>query len=193
MGKATDERIFDELDCQIIAGLGLGMTQEAVGNWVCTPEFPAGVSERTVRNRIAANRDAYDRCLFRVGTAFKKKQEEFEDLTKQQYREKLAKLRSKGLRVKEQALDTALQNPLSPELLGLGVKVAESIENRDFGNAKQVVETYAEGRVDHFVWTSDTRQQLIAQERDMFAAEMLLKALPGDVLEAELVETETEA
>lgn len=187
MAKRGEDKIFDELDVQIIAGLCLGMTQEAVGNWVCTPTFPAGVSERTVRNRIADNREEYDRCLVRVGTAFKRKQEEFEDLTKAQYREKLAKLRSKGLRVKELGLDAAISNPTDPNLLGIGVRVAESIEDRDFGKATQVVDNTGDVRHHHLIWTSETREQLMRQEYDMRESQRLLEAVPKDVVEAEVV------
>lgn len=185
--KRSDPDLFDELDVQIIAGLSMGMTQEAAGNWCCTPVFPSGVSERTVRNRMADKREAYDRCLFRIGAAFKRKEEEIGEISKQQYKENLAKLRGKGLRVKEIALDSAIANPLDPNLLGIGVKVAEANENRDFGMAKQVVETSVDGRVDHFVWTSETREKLMAQERDMLASDSLLRSLPGEVLEAEVV------
>ncbi len=187
MPSRDEDKVFDELDVQLIAGLCLGMTQEAVGNWACTPVFPSGVSERTVRTRLADNREAYDRCIFRIGVAFKRKEEEFEELTKAQYREKLSRLRSKGLRVKELGLDAAISNPLSPELLGLGIRVAESIEDRDFGKAKQVVEASGEVRHDHFIWTSETMAQLMAQEFDMRDSDKLLEAVPKDVLEAEIV------
>lgn len=181
------EKIFDEMDVQIIAGLCLGMTQEAIGNWICTPIFKAGVSERTVRTRIADNREAIDRCAFRIGVAFKRKEEEFEEITKAQYREKLAKLRSKGLRVKELGLDAAISNPTSVEHLSLGVKVAEALEDRDLGKATQVVASTGEVRHDHYIWTSETPAQLMGQEYDMRESQKLLEAVPKDVLEAEVV------
>ena len=187
MAKQGGEKIFDELDLQILAGLCLGMTQEATGDWCCTPSFPAGVSERTVRNRIADNREAYDRCLVKIGAAFKRKQEEFEDITKAQYREKLARMRSKALRVKDIALDGAITNPTDVNFVALGVKVAESIEDRDFGKAKQVVEASGEVRHEHYIWTTETREQLLAQEYDMIESQKLLGAVPKDVLEAEVV------
>ena len=187
MPKRDEEKVFDEADVLIIAGAALGMSQEAIGNWICTPAFPAGVSERTVRNRISENRESYDRLVTRIGAAFTRKKEEFEELTKADYRQKLEKLRAKGLRVKELALDQGIEMPYQPEFLKLAVNVAESLEDRDFGKAKQVVDH--SGEVNHtvFVWTSETREQLLAQEHDMLEAGTMLKALPGDVLEAEVV------
>lgn len=187
MPKRDEEKIFDEADVLIVMGMCLGMSQEAIGNWICTPAFPAGVSERTVRNRIAGNREAYDRLLFRGGTAFKRKEEEIEEISREKYREKLAQLRSKAVRVKEIALDTAIDQQFNPDFLKIGVQVAESIEDREFGKAKQVVESTGDVRHDVIVWTRETPAQLMAQERDMVSSGELLKALPGDVLEAEVV------
>lgn len=190
MPKRDDEKFLDELDVLIVAGLCLGMTQEAVGNWACTPTFPAGVSERTVRNRVAEHRETFDRLLFRVGLSFQRKQEEFEELTKAQYREKLAKLRSKGLRVKELGLDAAISNPTSVEHLNLGAKIAESLEDRDLGKATQVIDTSGEVRHDHYIWTSESPAELMEQERDMIESRKLLSAVPADVIEAELVQAD---
>lgn len=187
MPKRQDEKLFDEADVLIIAGLCLGMTQEVAGNWVATPAFPTGFTERTVRNRLAAHPEVIDRLMGRIASAFKKKEAEFEDLTRQQYREKIEKLRSKAVKVKELALDHAINNETDTEALNLGIKVAESVEDRDFGKAKQVVESAGDVNHHHFVWTQQTREQLLAQERDILASGDLLKALPGDVLEAEVV------
>lgn len=185
--KRDDEHLFDELDIQIIAGLAMGMTQEAVGNWCCTPIHTGGVSERTVRNRMAEQREAYDRLLFRIGAAFKREKETIQDISRQEYREKLAKLRGKAYRVKDLALESGITNPTDPNLLGIAVKVAQSVEDREFGQAKQIVETLIDGRVEHFVWTTETRQQLLAQERDMLESAALKNSLPGEILEAEVV------
>jgi hypothetical protein len=165
----------------------MGMTQEATGNWCCTPVFPYGVSERTVRNRQADKREAYDRCLFRIGAAFKREKEAIQEISRTEYREKLAKMRGLGLAAKKAALHSGIDNPTDPALLGLAVRVAESMENREFGMAKQVVEASHDGRVDHFIWTSDSPRQLMAQEMDMRESEALLRSLPSDVLEAEVV------
>jgi len=184
MNDSDAHKPLDEADFQIIAALALGMDQVSAGKWVCTSEFPQGISDRSVRNREARNKPAYDRLKVKIGSALHAQRAEFEDMTKEKYREQFARLRSKGLAVKEKALDAAL---VSDEHLALGVKVAESVENRDFGMAKQVVEN--SGDVNHHlnVWTPQTRDQLMSQERDMLASDDLLRALPGEVLEGEVV------
>lgn len=160
------------------------MTWEEVGSFVETPQFPTGVTEKTARNRYQANKPTFDRLILKLSGKVRQQQQQFEDLTKQQYRERIEKLRAKAISVKERALDEALVND---EHLALGVKVAESIENRDFGMARQVVDNSGEVNHNHFVWTAQSRDQLVAQERDMLDSGDLLRALPGDVLEADIV------
>lgn len=182
-----EELTFDELDVQIIAGLSLGMTQQATAKWVCTPDYPTGVTDRTVRNRLADKQIAFERLILHIARAFSRKEEEFEALTKEKYRERLERLRSKSVRVKELALDNALQSPNAVDSLALGVKVAESIEDRDFGKAKQVVEHDGDVNHNYILWTGVTPRQLEAHQVDMDDSEDLLKALPGDVMDAEVV------
>jgi hypothetical protein len=184
MTELNDSPALDEADFQLIVALAIGMNQIDAGKWVCTPDFPDGMSDRSVRNRESKKKASYDWLKVKIGSALQAKRAEFEELTKEKYREQFARLRAKGLAVKEKALDAAL---VSDEMLPLGVKVAESVEDRDFGKAKQVMESV--GDVNHhlYVWTPQTPQQLLAQEHDMLDSDELLKALPGDVLEAELV------
>lgn len=188
MAKGDDHRIFDEADVLVIAGLALGMTQEAIGNWVCTPMFPAGFSERTVRNRLSENREAYDRLVLRLASAFRRKEEEFEDLTKEKYKEKLAKLRGQRFRVQELALTQGIENPVDSNVLGLAVRVAQNLDDRDFGKAKQVIEGTGGFEHNHnVIWTSQTREDLVQQELDIRESRRLLNALPDGVIEAEIV------
>lgn len=175
---------LDEADFQLIVALAIGMNQVDAGKWVCTAEFPAGMSDRSVRNRLAAKKAAYDSLKVKIGSALHAQRAEFEALTKEKYLEQFSRLRAKGLAVKEKALDAAL---VSDEMLALGVKVAESVEDRDLGKAKQVMENVGDVNHHHFVWTPQTAKQLLAQEHDMIDSDDLLKALPGDVLEAEVL------
>lgn len=187
MPKRDDVRIFDEADVLIIAGRALGMTQEAIGKWLCTPTHPTGVSERTVRNRIAEQQEPYDRLTNHLALTFRRHEEEFKEITKAEYTKMREKLRSKGIRAKELALDQGIQNPGVTDALALAVKVADGLEERDFGKARQVIDH--SGEIEHrvVVWTSDTPKQLMAHEVDMDDSAQLLNALSGDVLEAELV------
>lgn len=185
MSKEID-KVFDEADVLIIAGRCLGMSYEATGDWVCTPSFPAGVSEKTVRNRIANNREAYDRLLSRIGVAFKKKEEEIEEISREKYREKLQKLRGKAVRVKELALDHAINNAFDVKALTLGAQVAESVEDRDLGKASQVHKV--EGGVHHVhTFNPQPIRQLLGQEVDMVNSNRLLNSLPKDVIDAKVV------
>lgn len=184
MTDSDASKPLDEADFQIIVALAIGMDQVSAGKWVCTADFPDGMSDRSVRNREARNKPAYDRLKVKIGSALHAQRSEFEELTKEKYREQFARLRAKGLAVKEKALDAAL---ISDEHLALGVKVAESVEDRDFGKAKQVMENVGDVNHHHFVWTPQTREQLMAQERDMIGSDDLLRALPGEVLEGEVV------
>lgn len=184
---SDDKNLLDETDVLIIAGICLGMTQETAGEFAVSVQHPQGVSQRTVRNRRDDKPDIYDRLISRISVAFARQREEFEDLTKAQFREKLDRLRHKSVRVKEIVLDQAIQNPTAAEFLALGLKAADGVEDRDFGKAKQVVDHSGDVNHNVFVWTSETREQLLAQERDMLASDGLLKMLPGEVLEAELV------
>lgn len=177
---------LDEIDFQIIVGLCLRKTQAEVGAWVSTPEKPAGISERTVRNRIEQKQVAYDRLRAHFGASLNQQRIEFEAITKQEYREKLETLRAKSVAVKELALDSAL----SGGSLELGVKVADSIEDREFGKASQVHKHEGDVNVSHqVVWKPQDVRMLIRQERDIADSDDLLKFLPGEVLEGELVAT----
>ena len=188
MSETAESRPLDEIDLQIIVALCLGMNQESAGNWICTPDCPSGVSERTVRNRIARNRAAYDRLRQRLGEAFHRKEVEIEALSKDKYREKLADLRSKGFRVKEIALDQAIANPYHTDFLTLGVKVADSVEDRDFGKAKQIHEHEGDVNVNHRIWGKpQPAEVLAAQDADIASSQRLLAAVSADVLEGELV------
>lgn len=187
MPKKANGRPLDETDCQLISALALGMSQEEAGEWVRTPLHPNGISDRSIRNRMQDLPEIYERCIVKISEAFRRNKQEFEQITRQQFREKLEKLRDKSVRVKETALDQALSNPTSAEFLGLGVKVADSIEDRDFGKAKQVLSGEFHSTHEHFVWTSQTKAELLAQERDILESQKLLSSAPPDAIEAEVV------
>lgn len=183
MSDPIAPRTLDEADYQICVARSLGLTWLEVAKFIETPAFPTGMSDKGCRNRYENAKPVFDRLIAKFAGRIRREQEAFEELTKQQYRDKLAKLRDKAYRVKERALDAGLE---SDEFLPLAAKVADTIEDRDFGKAKQVVENT--GDVTHnLVWTSQTAQQLWAQERDILASDDLLNLLPGEVLEAEIV------
>ena len=176
---------LDEADFQILVALAAGKSQSEAGGWVSTPEFPAGLTDRTVRNRIAAKQAAYDRLRTKVAELLTREKREYEELTKQKYLEKLGNLRSKGLELKDKILTDATEGRGD---LALGLKVAESVEERDFGKATQVQRV--EGEVNHnlLVWKPQPVRALLQQELDIRDSDDLLKALPDGVLEAEVVQ-----
>jgi hypothetical protein len=187
MADRTADKVFDEADVLIIVGRALGKTHEGVGKWVSTPTFATGVSEKTVRNRINDMGDAFDRLIGRISLEFSKRDTEFEQITKERYREKLAELRGKAVRVKEKALDHAIINDTDTDALSLGVKVADSLEDRDLGKATQVHKVNSDHR--HILmFNPQPVRKLIAQEVDMDDSRKLLESLGDDVLEAEVIE-----
>lgn len=182
--------VLDEVDFQIIFALAMGQNQEEAGRFVCTPLIPGGITDRTVRNRINAHRAEYDRLIPRFALAINQKQLAFEEITKEQYREKLQKLRAKGLKVKELALDSGIEHASDVEKLSLAVKVAEGLEERDLGKATQVHKM--EGQVEHthrLTWNPQPIRALAQQEADMLNSQKLLSALSdtSDAVEAEVV------
>lgn len=186
MRRLGPHRELDEVDFQIIIQLCLGKSQDAAGDWVCTPEFPAGISGRTVRKRIDIKRAAYDRLRERIGPALQKKQEEFEEVTKQHYLEKLGRLRSKGYLVKEKALDNAINGQGD---MALGVKVADGIEDRDFGRVSQVHKLEGGFNVNHTV-THLPARTVIELARALEDSRQLLPA-PQSVIDAEYEDSQS--
>lgn len=185
--KLLPNEVFDEAEVLVAAGLGLGMNQEDVGRWAITAQYPNGVSGRSVRTWISGKPDAFERLITRIKGAVAREHQEFADLTREQYRERLLKLRHKSVRVKEQALDAAIENPTDPQFLAIGVRVAEGIENRDLGMAKQLLEVGGNVSHDHFLFTAQTRAELLTQELEIEASQKLLSSLPSDVIEAEVL------
>jgi hypothetical protein len=188
MAKGDAPKLFDELDVLLLAGLALGMTQEKAGKWAATPQFRDGVSDRTVRNRLEATAPTSERLLMKLSEAFRRKEEAFEELTRDAYKKKLETLRDKAYKVKERALDNALDSVNDTEALALGVKVADGVEDRDLGKASQVHKHEGSVIQNHVFWNPQPVRALAEQEVDMLNSSRLLAALPADAIEAEVVQ-----
>lgn len=188
MTDVAAPRPLDEVDFQVIYARSIGMTWDEAGRFVQTVGHPNGITEKTCRNRYKDNQLAFDRLISKFSGPIRAQMEEFKAITKDEYREKLAAMRAKGAKTKELALDYAISNPTDATALTLGVKVADSLEDREFGKASQVHKVSGEHTVNHLVFNPQPVRQLAAQEVDMLNSKRLLDALPADVLEAEVVE-----
>lgn len=176
---------LDEVDLLVIVGISTGMTQEQAGAWVCTPSLPTGITPRAIRARMQAKKAHYERLITQITGRIRQTQQQFEDITKEQYKAKLEKLRSKGIQAKEKALDAGIDGTGD---LALAVKVADSIEDRDFGKVSQVHKHEGAVDVNHkMVWQPE--RVLIQQEHDIQDSARLLSGLPSEVLEAEVLDS----
>lgn len=187
MTKLVPETVLDESEVLVIAALALGMGQEDAGRFAISAAYPAGISGRSVRKWMEAKPDLFERLIRNIKGVVAREHREFADMTRQQFREKLQKLRSKSAAVTEKVLDAALDNATDVQFLSLGLKAAQNIEDRDLGKAKQMVGYDGNVTVDHFVTTRHTQQDLLEQENDIEASQNLLSGLPAEVFEAEVV------
>lgn len=179
----------DEADLQVIAALALGMTEDQAGAFVCTVLYPNGITGRTVRNWKNRKPVLYERNIVRIASRWNQAKEEFRQITRDELRVEIEKLRSKAVRVKGKALDHALLNDNDTAALALGNNAATDILDRDLGKATQPHRV--DGEMVHTlrIWGSPQPAALLEQQdRDMIDAEDLLKELPGDVMEAEVVQ-----
>lgn len=172
--------MFDETDILLILALALGKSREDAGRI-------AGIEEDVVAWRLDSKAEEYERVVARVAVPLNERKIEIETLTREQYAEKRGKLRGKALAVKELALDAAILNTGDLDALTLGNKVADAIEDRDFGKPKEVKEVRA--RHELVVWNPQPLRKLAREERDMLDSDDLLALLPADAIEAEVVET----
>lgn len=175
---------FDETDILLIVALALGRTQGDAGKFAATLDHPQGISERSVRERIKKDPDAYERLTSLISSEVTyKTQVEIEELTKEKYVEKRGKLRGKALVVKEMALNAAILRSSDIDALTLGNRVADAIEDRDFGKAKEIKEVNT--RADVVVWHAEKVSKLTRDELEMRESADLLKMLPSGVIDAE--------
>lgn len=187
MTKPVPEVVLDESEVLVIAALALNMGQEEAGRFAISAAYPSGISGRSVRKWIEAKPDLFERLILRIKGVVAREHQEFAELTREQYRERLQKLRHKSVRVKELGLDAAINNPTDIAALSLGVKIADGVENRDLGMAKQHVEVGGNVNHDHFLFTAQTKAELLAQEAEIESSRLLLSGLPTEVYEAEVL------
>ena len=172
--------MFDETDILLIIALALGKSQEDAAVF-------AGISDEACRVLLDTRSAAYAVILSTITEELRLRVSAAEDLTREQYVGKRGKLRGKASVVKELALNAAIQHPSDIDALTLGNKVADAIEDRDFGKPKEIKEVRE--RRDIVVWNPQPLSRLTREERDILDAEDLLLLLPADAIEAEVVET----
>lgn len=189
--QKSGNEIFTEDDMYIIVGIATGMTHEQAGEFLATVRYPNGVSGRCVRNWQAAKREIYDRAILRIASRWKQLAEEFRQITRDELRGELEKLRHKAVRVKDKVLDHALTNASDTAALTLGDRAADSLIDRDLGRAAQTHRLEGKATVEHNlrIWgMPQPAGRLAAQDRDMEDSDDLLASVPAEVLEAEVVQ-----
>lgn len=182
---------LDELDFLIIGALALGKSQEDAGKFAVTIDKPSGVTGRTVRTRHAANAEAYSRLITKLKAEIDRLRQqacdEVRDLTEKEYQTAMRGERGKRHQVKRLALDAALMNPDDPEMLKVGLAAAETMDNRDFGKPRQHVDHSVQGAV--VVFNAKAASVQLREQKEITDASVFLqKFLPGDVLDAEIVD-----
>lgn len=161
----------NERDTQIAIALAFGLSQEDAGKRVCTPDSPSGVTARTVYNRVKTNAKYIDDVIRYVRSLRGEREAEVKLLDKKTVHAELETLLGSAV----QTLRKALENN--------DTKAAIEVLDRNLGKATQVHKHEGDVQMTHKV----TIRQIVSQHRDAIESDALLKALPGDVLEAELV------
>lgn len=184
--KPKEPEITEE-DLYVIVGLALGMTHEQTGQFVCTLKFPTGITGRCVRNWLGGEKsELYARAIRKISTRWADAKEEFRKLTQAELRGEIERLRHKAIRVKETALDHALQNPNDTTAVSVGDKAADRLIDRDLGRATNVHKIEGELTHKHQIWgAAQPRALLESQERDIADSDDLLTSL--DIVEAEVL------
>lgn len=195
-GYGSDKRLpkepdltIEEADIYVIVGLALGMTHDQVGAWVCTLDYPNGITGRTVRNWNERKQPVYDRIRMRIVEKFNQAKEEFRQITRDEVKQELEALRHKAVTVRSRVLDHALKNSSDTAALSLGDRAAADLLDRDLGKAAQFHMVAGEVNHNHRIWGVPQPAALLeAQERDMADSEDLLSKLPADLVDAEIVQ-----
>lgn len=166
---------FDERDVQIAICKAFGFTDKQTALRIRTLEFPAGISERTVQNRLAASKLAFAEVSKYIAEIRRELDIDAKVVTKQTVRAELELLLGDAVATIRAALKDQ------------DVKAAEAVLDRVLGKPSQVHKHEGDVNVNHtMVWQG--RKELLEQEQDMLDSEKLLSAAPSDVLEAEVVE-----
>lgn len=165
----------NERDTQIAIALAFGLSQEDTGKRVCTNDFPAGVTARTVYNRVKTNPRFIEDVIKFVRGLRNEREVEVKSLNKSTVEAELETLLGEAVATLRKALSEG------------DVKAASEVLDRVLGKASQVHKHEGDVNVNHRVWQPE--RVLAAQERDMLASNDLLKALPGEVLEAEEIQS----
>jgi hypothetical protein len=162
----------NERDAQIAIGLAFGLSREETGRRVCTSEFPSGVTERTVYNRVKTNGKFIDDVIKFVRSLRDERETEIKQLDKKSVRAELETLLGSAVGTLRKALTEG------------DVKAAIEVLDRNLGKATQVHKHEGDVLVNHTV----TIRQIIDQSQDALESQRLLGSLPAEVLEAEIVE-----
>jgi hypothetical protein len=170
----TAETGFNERDLQIAICKGLGISDEDTARAICTPEFPTGVSSKTIQNRRNINRGFIEQWTRYVANLRRDREIDAKVQTKAQLREEM-----------EKALGTAWSRIFSAVQEGDTESAWRLIEHQ-IGKPSQTHKHEGNVEVNHNLQWQPERV-LASQERDMLESANLLRALPGDVLEAEVI------
>jgi hypothetical protein len=164
---------FNERDLQIAICKGLGFSDEDTARAICTPDFPTGVHENTVKHRRNTNRAFIEQWTRFVANVRRDRELDIKALNKAQLREQM-----------EAELGTAWAQILKAVREGDTDSAWRMVEHQ-IGKPSQTHKHEGSVEVNHMVWQPE--RALAAQERDMLDSGDLLRALPGDVLEAEVI------
>ena len=163
-----------EMDFQIAFCKILDMTQLETARAVSTPIHPQGISAATVVKRLKLNREWIDRMVSWGASLRREVMIDAKEIAADQLRSEMEKDLgfSWGLikkAIKEGNTDLAMWH------------IEQAI-----GKASQPHSLKVGGKVQHeMIWQPE--RKLLAQESDITGSDDLLKALPKDVLEAEMI------
>lgn len=162
-------------DCQIAICRIFGLTGADTATKIRTPESPKGVSLTTVRHRCSVNADFINQLADWGKSLRSEINTEVKRLNAQELREEMESELGKSWQI------------LQAAIMAGDLDTARWHIEHVIGKASQPHKMTVGGQIDHnMIWQPE--RYLAQQEKDSRESDDLLRLLPGDVLDAELVD-----